>query len=309
MSQSSESIHKPPAQILVIGAFAAIYLIWGSTYLAILVAIRTIPPFLMLGIRFLIAGALLLAWCRLQGQKMPALHSLKHISLSGVLMLFGGTGAVVWVEQHIPTHMAAIIVATVPLWFVLLDRYQWKFHFTSKRIILGLLIGFGGVVLLFADTAMFNFSGNRMAVISFFVLLAGTMLWATGSLYAKYKEVQGSPAIKASIQLLAAGVATSVVALLSGDVQRVAWDLIALNSVLAMAYLILAGSLIGYMSYIWLLSFQKPSLVGTYAYVNPVVAVFLGWMILGEEITVQKILALVVIIFGVILVNLGKRTG
>jgi len=309
MSLSSESSHRPPAQILVIGAFAAIYLIWGSTYLAIYVAIKTIPPFLMVGTRFLIAGALLLGWCRWRGQKMPEYKSLRHISLSGILMLFGGTGAVVWVEQHIPTHMAAIIVATVPLWFVLLDKYQWKYHLSSRRIILGLLIGFAGVILLFADTTIFSFSGDRMKIISFFVLLVGTILWATGSLYSKYKDVQGSPAIKAAIQMLAAGVVTIIVALISGEHHRVDWDGISLDSVLAMLYLIFAGSLIGYMSYIWLLSIRKPSLVGTYAYVNPVVALLLGWLVASESINPQKVIALVVIICGVILVNIGKRTG
>lgn len=309
MSHSSvpTSHDQPPSQALVIAAFAAIYLLWGSTYVSIVIAIQTIPPFTMSGVRFIIAGALLYLWCRWRGQATPALKSLGHISFSGVLMLFCGTGAVVWVEQYIPSSLTAIIVATVPLWFILLDRYQWKYHLSSTRIIIGLLIGFAGVILLFADSSTFRLDGERMKVISFFVLLAGTIFWAIGSLYSKYKPVQGSPVIKAAIQMMAAGIVSILVAFLSGEHHRIVWDAISIKSILAVIYLIVAGSLLGYMSYIWLLSIRPPSLVGTYAYVNPVVALFLGWLIAGERINTQQVIALVIILCGVVMVNFSKK--
>ena len=303
----THSSHPAPSQLQVVLAFAAIYLLWGSTYVAIVIAIQTIPPFMMAGVRFIVAGVLLYLWCRIQGQTTPGIQSLTHISFSGILMLFGGTGAVVWVEQYLASSLTAIIVATVPLWFVLLDRYQWKYHLSGTRIIIGLLIGFAGVLLLFADRSTFNLGGDRMKVISFFVLLAGTIFWAIGSLYSKYKPVQGSPMIKAAIQMMAAGVVFIIVAWLAGEHHRVVLDAISLNSILAVAYLIVAGSLLGYLSYIWLLSIRPPSLVGTYAYVNPVVAIFLGWLIAAERINGQQVIALVIILAGVVLVNFSKK--
>ena len=303
----THSSHPAPSQLQVVLAFAAIYLLWGSTYVAIVIAIQTIPPFMMAGVRFIVAGVLLYLWCRIQGQTTPGIQSLTHISFSGILMLFGGTGAVVWVEQYLASSLTAIIVATVPLWFVLLDRYQWKYHLSGARIIIGLLIGFAGVLLLFADRSTFNLGGDRMKVISFFVLLAGTIFWAIGSLYSKYRPVQGSPMIKAAIQMMAAGVVLIVVAWLAGEHHRVVLDAISLNSILAVAYLIVAGSLLGYLSYIWLLSIRPPSLVGTYAYVNPVVAIFLGWLIAAERINGQQVIALVIILAGVVLVNFSKK--
>jgi drug/metabolite transporter (DMT)-like permease len=307
MLQSATNTTKDPSQLLVVAGFGAIYVLWGSTYVAIVIALETIPPFTMAGIRFIIAGVLLYFWCRLRGQPTPGLTSLGHISLSGTLMLFGGTGAVVWVEQYIPSSLTAIIVATVPLWFVLLDRYQWKYHLSSKRIIVGLLVGFAGVILLFGDKSTFTLGADKMKVISFFVLIAGTIFWAIGSLYSKYKPVQGSPAIKAAIQMMVAGFVSIFAAWITGEQHRMSMDAISVNSILAVSYLIVAGSLLGYMSYIWLLSIRPPSLVGTYAYVNPVVAIFLGWLIAGEHITAQQVIALMIILVGVVLVNFGKK--
>jgi len=299
--------HKEPSKTLIIAAFAALYIIWGSTYLAIVLAIKNIPPFLMAGTRFFVAGLALYIWCRLQGQATPPFNSVTKISFSGILMLFFGTGAVVWVEQYISSGLTAIIVATLPLWFVIIDKHQWKFHFSNKWIITGLLIGFGGVLMLFVDKKTISFSGDKMKVISFFVMILGTISWAIGSLYSKYKKVEGSTGMKASIQMMAAGLVSILVGLIIGEHYRVIWSNISWGSVLALLYLIVMGSLIGYMAYIWLLSVRPPSLVGTYAYVNPVVAVFLGWLIVHEEITRQQVIALVIILSGVLLVNFSKR--
>ena len=298
-------LHKGPSKALIIAAFAAIYIVWGSTYIAILFAIKNIPVFMMSGVRFFTAGFILLTWCRLQGQPVPKLNSITQISFSGILMLFFGTGAVAWVEQYIPSSLAAIIVATVPLWLVLIDKRQWSFHFSSKWFIIGLVIGFAGVLLLFADRNTFSFSGDKMKLVSFFVMIAGSVSWAIGSLFLKYKKIEGTPAMKAAIQMIAAGILFIIVSAVTRE--EVVWSNIPLSSILGLIYLIVMGSLLGYMAYIWLLTVRPPALVGTYAYVNPVVALLLGWLIVDEQITRHRVIALVVILIGVLLVNFPKE--
>jgi drug/metabolite transporter (DMT)-like permease len=300
-------IHKEPSKLMVAAAFLALYLIWGSTYLGIRIGIKTIPPFFLVGTRFLIAGIILYLWCLFKGEKAPSIKIFGTIGVGGILMLFMGNGAVSWAEQYLPSGIAAIIVATVPLWFVLLDKSQWKFYFSNKIIILGFLVGFAGVLLLFSGKGSTDFLGDKMKLISFFVLLAGTIAWATGSLYSKYKKVEASVTMKAAVQMLAAGVVSVLAGLAEGEQSRMSLSHISLQSINALLYLIIMGSLIGYMSYIWLLSVRPASLVGTYAYVNPVVAVFLGWMIANEQITIQQIIALVVILAGVLLVNFAPE--
>lgn len=300
-------MQKEPSKGLVIAAFAALYIIWGSTYLAILFALRDIPPFFLAGIRFFLAGVILYTWCRIKKQPVPDFTSFSRISFSGILMLFFGTGSLVWVEQYISSGLAAIIVATVPLWFVLLDKHQWKFHFNNKFIIIGLLIGFAGVIALFTgnkDSAVFS---GKMQWISFIVLMAGSILWVVGSLYAKYKPMEGSSGMKASIQMMAAGIVSLITGIISGEHNHFDWNNISLPALGGLLYLITFGSLIGFVAYAWLLSVKPPSLVGTYAYVNPVVAVFLGWLFANESISRQQIIALIIILAGVIMVNLTKE--
>lgn len=299
---------KNPSQALVITAFAALYTIWGSTYLAILIAIKSIPPFLMAGIRFLVAGLILYAWCRIKGEHTPNGRSLRHISFSGMLLLFVGNTGLVFAEQYLPTGLAAIMVAATPLWFVILDRRQWKFYFSNKKIILGLLIGFAGIVSLFAGKDNIDISADKMKLISFFVLFFGSICWATGTLYAKYQPSNGSTGMKASIQMLTAGILSMITGIGSGELQQFNWAGITHQSLIALAYLITFGSLIGYLSFVWLMSVRPPALVGTYAYVNPVVAVFLGWLIVHEPITWHQVLALLIILAGVIIVNFSKET-
>lgn len=292
---------------LIIAAFAAIYVIWGSTYIAMLLAIKSIPPLLMIGIRFVVAGLLLYFLARFRGERLPDKKSIGKLSLSGILMLFLGTGAVAWVEQYIDSGLAAIIVASVPLWFVLLDKRQWKYNFSNKWILVGLSIGFIGVLTLVADGKTFSLSGDRMKLISLFIMIGGTITWAVGSLFLKYQPAEGSAGMKAAIQMFAAGVSSSIAGLLMGEHHQADWGAISGSSIAAILYLIIFGSLIGYMAYVWLLSVRPASIVGTYAYVNPVVAVYLGWMILNEPITAQRMIALVIILSGVMLVTFTKK--
>lgn len=304
---SKAVIHKEPSKFLVLAAFTALYLIWGSTYLGIRIGIKTIPPFFLVGTRFLVAGTILYIWCLSKGERAPSSKTFGTIGLGGVLMLFMGNGAVSYAEQYLPSGIAAIIVATVPLWFVLLDRGQWKYYFSNKLIILGFLIGFAGVMLLFAGKGSTDFLEDKMKLIAFFVLLAGTVAWATGSLYSKYKKVEASVTMKAAVQMLAAGVVSVLAGFIGGEQNQMTLTHISWQSINALFYLIIMGSLIGYMSYIWLLSVRPASVVGTYAYVNPIVAVFLGWLIADEQITLQQIIALVVILAGVVMVNFAPE--
>jgi drug/metabolite transporter (DMT)-like permease len=298
---------KEPSKIVLVAAFAALFIVWGSTYLGIMIAIKSIPPFFMLGARFFVAGFLLYIYCLIKGEKTPSVKLFCTIGLGGVLMLFVGNGAVTWAEQYLPSGLAAIVVATVPLWFVLLDKKNWRFNFSNKLIVVGFITGFAGVLLLFAGKGTLDFDGNKLKLISFFVLITGTIGWAVGSLYSKYKEVDVSVTMKAAVQMLAAGIVALLTGVLTNEQEGFSVNNISLSSVFALLYLIIMGSLVTYMAYIWLLSVRPPSLVGTYAYVNPVVAVFLGWLVAGEAITNYQIIALVVILAGVILVNVAKE--
>ncbi|MBP7554983.1 MAG: EamA family transporter [Chitinophagaceae bacterium] len=304
---ASTPIQKQPSQAMVIAAFAALYIIWGSTYTAILIAIREIPPLLMAGIRFTVAGLLLYLYLRIiKRESTPGAGTIGKISVGGFLMLFIGTGSVAWVEQYISSGLAAIIVASTPLWFVLLDKREWKNNFSNKWVLMGLLIGFAGILTLFSDKDAFSFKGNEMKLISFFVLLTGTISWAVGSLYSKYKPITTSTGMKAAVQMMAAGCFAIIASAASGEFDKVSLQHITYASVLAIGYLVVMGSLVGYMAYIWLLNVRSATLVGTYAYVNPVVALFLGWLIAGEQINAQQITALTVILGGVILIALAK---
>jgi len=298
---------KRNPKALVIAAFAAVYLIWGSTYLAISIAVKTIPPFFMAGIRFLVAGFILLIWALLKGEKFPDTKSILKISLSGILLLVIGNASLGWVEQYIPSGLAAIIVATVPLWFVLLDKRQWKFYFSNRQIIFGLMIGFAGVVILFSGKSSADLFNDKMKLISLLVLMTGTISWTIGSLYSKYQKIQGSTLMKVSIQMLSASIVIFISSFALGEQKELSLNFITWKSIGALAYLIVMGSLVAYMAYMWLLSVRPASLVGTYAYVNPVVAVFLGWLIAKESISVEKIIGLVVVIAGLVIVNLSKE--
>ena len=295
------------SKALVVAAFAAVYIIWGSTYLAILLAIKSIPPFFMAGTRFLIAGLILLVWAFIKGESLPNKKSVLKISLAGILMLALGNALLAWVEQYIATGVAAILVATVPLWFVILDKKHWKYHFSNKQIIIGLVVGFAGIILLFAGKGSADLFNSKMKIISLVVLFVGTIGWTIGSLYSKYQNIQASTLMKVAIQMVAASIVIFIGGFAFNEqkgfaVRNVTWE-----SIGALAYLVIMGSLVAYMAYIWLLSIRPASVVGTYAYVNPVVAVFLGWLFAHEHINIQKLIGLFIIIAGLVIVNITKE--
>lgn len=293
--------------ILILLAFAAVYLIWGSTYLGIAIAIQSIPPMIMAGTRFILAGVILFSWCYFVNNDRAVIKDWKENSIAGALMIFGGNGAIVWVEQYLPTGLVAVAVASLPIWLAVLDRPNWRFTFSRLTPILGLLIGFIGVILLFSGGKRITLNDSPLAAISIPVLIAGNISWAAGTLYSKTIRSATPIFLRVSIQMIMGGLLYAVAAGISGEFSSLNISAMQTNSLLAVVYLILCGSLIGYVAYIWLLSKRPASQVGTFAYVNPAVAVLLGWIILNEEITVYTIVSLIIILSGVVLINLSYK--
>ena len=290
----------------IILAFSAIYIIWGSTYLAILFVIEDIPPLLMSGLRFLVAGIILYGWCLWKGEKIPDYSSFLKNSVCGILMLFGGTGAVAWSEQYISSGLAAVIVTTEPFWFILLDKKKWSFYFSNKLIILGLLLGFAGVLLLISVDPNLS-SGNvdnSKTVLGVVVIIAGGIAWAAGSLFSKYKPTGNSLLMNAAVQLIVAGLFSFIVSVFSGETRHFDFTAVQTKAWLALLYLVIAGSLITYLCYLWLLKVRPAAQVSSYVYVNPVVAVLLGAIFVGEKISPLQVIALMIILSGVLLVNM-----
>lgn len=280
-------------------AFLAIYLIWGSTYLAIRFAIETLPPFLMAGTRFLIAGAVLYAWMRLRGTPRPQGFQWRNTAIVGGLMLLGGNGGVVWSEQLVPSGLAAVLIATTPLWMVLLG-WLWRGARPSRRVVIGLTLGFSGVVLLVGPGAL-NGQGP-IAPLGAAVLILAALSWATGSLFAQRARLPAASLLATAMEMLAGGALLLIAGLVTGEWVRVDLSAVSMRSLLALVYLILFGSLVGFSAYTWLLRVTTIARASTYAYVNPVVAVFLGWALAGETLTLPTLLATAVIVAGVMLI-------
>ena len=292
---------------MVVLAFATVYIVWGSTYFFIQRAIESIPALMMGSIRFLIAGLILLGWCLIKKEKIWNPEQIKAAAVSGLLMLFIGNGAVIWAEQSLPSSLVAVLVSSSPIWFVVLDKPKWKENFRSKSVLTGLAIGFIGVFLLFSErvSAALGSSTQSAQVIGLIILVIGSMAWAGGSLYSKYKS-SGSGTASTAWQMLAAGLA-----FLPGSFLNKEWNGFDLSAVstsawLSLAYLITFGSLIGYSAYVWLLQVRPATQVSTYAYVNPVVAVLLGVFFAGEHMSWIQVIGLSVILISVLLINLAN---
>ncbi|MGZ4049592.1 MAG: EamA family transporter, partial [Bacteroidia bacterium] len=255
-----------------------------------------------------IAGALMLGWTLLKGENVFVIKDIKHAAVSGFLMLTVGTGAVIWVEQYLPSAMVAIMVSSGPIWFILLDKPMWAKNFRSKATIVGLILGFAGVILLFSEKIIdaFSTAGNRHELEGIAILIIGSMAWAGGSLYSKYKSTGGSVLVNSGWQIFAAGVAFIPGSLLRGEVQQLNWSAISTSAWLSVAYLIFFGSIAAFSAYVWLLQVRPAMQVSTHAYVNPVVAVLLGVFFANEHISLLQILGLVTILGSVSIINLVK---
>lgn len=291
---------RPTTTRLVL-AFAAVYLIWGSTYLAIRWAIETMPPLGMAAIRFVIAGSLMFAWARWRGAELPTRRQWRDAAISGTLLLAGGNGAVVVAEQWVPSGLTALLVASVPLWLVVLDTSFGSRVRPSRRTTLGLAGGFVGVAALAGSPGVG--AGGVQELLGALLVLGGSASWAIGSLYSRYAKLPARPRMLVAMQMLTGGVALAALSLAFGEASGFDPAAVSTRSLLALVYLIVAGALVGYAAYIWLLTVVSPPRVGTYAYVNPVVAMLLGWAAADEPLTFRSLLAAAIILGSVIVIT------
>lgn len=298
---------KPPSSFLVVLAFATVYLVWGSTYFFIQKAVHEIPPLIVGAFRFLAAGLLMLVWCLIRKEHIWNWSQIKPAAISGLLLLLIGNGAVIWAEKFLASSLVAVLVSAAPLWFVLLERPKWKENLTNRKTILGLIIGFIGVVLLFSEQTVKALAtpGASSQVIGLVVLILASISWAGGSLYSKYKAT-GSAVVNSTWQMLAAGIAFLPFSFISGEWSTFHWSDVSAGAWLSLLYLVIMGSLVAYSAYVWLLNVRPATQVSTYAYVNPVVAVLLGIFFAGEHMSLLQLTGLAVILTSVLLINLGK---
>jgi drug/metabolite transporter (DMT)-like permease len=298
----TDNAHK----LRVIIAFAAIYLIWGSTFYAVSIALKSFPPFLLSALRLLIAGSALLSICIFNRERIPSMADIAKNSMCGIVMFVGGIVAVVWAQQYLSSSMASIIITT-PFWCVVLDKRQWNFYFSSKWIVAGLITGLVGVILLLGwRNGQPGGIKNSMEVISILMMILGSCLWVVGALYLKYNPTATSSFVGTSIQLLAAGIFCTVISTFNEEPQHIIIREIRSDSVFALLYLAIVSSLITFMAFIWLIKIKPPAIVSTYSYVNPVVAVLLGWGLGNEQISALQVVALIIILSGILLVNIPR---
>lgn len=300
------TITAPPApsRAKLIAGFLIIYVVWGSTYLAIRWGVATIPPFVLGAVRFLIAGSLLYAFTRWRGAPAPNALQWRNSAIIGALLLFVGNGAVSWASQRVPSSMASLLVATVPLWLVLCETAQGKRAGAAQW--LGVGIGLVGVGLLVMP-ANGQWSNAAVDPVGGIALVLGSLSWTIGSLFSRTAVLARPAALAISMQMLVGGALLAILSIVSGELSHMDRAAISLTSLMSLLYLIVFGSLIGFSTYMWLLSVASPAAVGTYAYVNPLVAVLLGVVLAGERLPPQAVVAMLVIVGGVAMVSLGER--
>jgi drug/metabolite transporter (DMT)-like permease len=299
-----KSVARPSAA-MVLAAFAALYVIWGSTYLAIRIAIESLPPLLMAGARFLLAGTLLYAIMRFRGEPAPTRRQWGSTALIGMLLLMFGNGGVTMAERTVPTGVAALLVAMVPMWMVLLEWLRPGGTRPAGRTILGLVIGFVGMVLLVGPSGFAG--GDRVDPVGASFVLVGALAWAAGSIWSRRAPLPESALLATGMEMVCGGVWLLLAGTVTGEWGAVHPSAFTLQSVLALLYLVIFGSLIGFTAYIWLLGVSTPARVSTYAYVNPLVAVLLGWALLDEPLNARILGAAAIIVAAVAVITLGKR--
>ncbi|NUY79532.1 EamA family transporter [Flavobacterium sp. MAH-1] len=309
------SLIKNKFAFTVFLAFAGIYVIWGSTFLAISYGLTGFPPFLLSGLRFFGAGLILFLWRKSKSDTSGTFSDWRKNAFTGILILTGGTGLVAWGEQFVTSTEAAIAIATGPFWFIALDRKNWGYYFSNKFITGGLAIGFAGLVLFLKGSMSSTVSeaSGGLRLIAFLVLALSSVSWVLGSLYSKNNPAGNSTFMNIAQQLLVAGFASFVISGLRGEWAQFSVSEVPTNAILGLLFLIFFGSIAAYVSYIWLLTVKDPVLVSTHTYINPIVAVVIGWILANESITSIQFAGLAIILFGVLLTNsarykIGKRS-
>ena len=298
----------PKSRVRLLTAFAAVYLIWGSTYLAIRFAIETIPPFLMAGFRFLLAGAVMYWLVRLRGAgaSRPTGRQWVWAAVVGALLLLGGNGGVVWAEQTVPSGLAALLVATEPLWVVLIDWVRPGGVRPLRGEVVGLLLGFTGVAVLITPAGLFG-AAFEVDLVGAAVLVFAAFAWAAGSVVARQAPAHESSFVATAMKMLTGGVLLVVAGTITGEWARLDVAAITPRSWFALAYLVVFGALIGFTAYVWLLKNTTLARASTYAYVNPIVAVMLGWMLAAEPLNSRVMVAAGIIVSGVVIVVRSHR--
>lgn len=299
-----EPASSSPPLLLVAAAFTVVYLVWGSTYLAIRFAIETMPPFLMAGARYFSAGVLLFVVTRLRHSGPIEAAHWRAAAIVGTLMLLGGNGLVCWAEQVVPSGLAALLIATVPLWLVVLDWLRHQGPRPTRRIVVGLMAGLSGVAIPVGPS---NLGGERINFFGAAALLMACLFWSLGSLHSRRAKLPASPFVSTAMQMLAGGAALLLVGTLTGEWASVDVGAVSFKSVLALAYLSVFGSILALTAYTWLLRVATAARVGTYAYVNPVVAMFLGYALADEPLSPRILTAAVVILGAVVLITSSKQ--
>ena len=301
--RNSHSISMKGSKSLIVIALLSVYLFWGGTYLGMKFAIETIPPFLMAGIRFSIAGWILYIVYRMKGVKRPAFQEWKNAGIVGALLLLGGNGVVALAEQQVPSWIASVLIATVPLWITVFGYLSGDKR-PNIGSAFGIVLGLCGICILVwnsKETASQRNIGGVLAIIF------SSISWSAGSIYSRKAKLPSAPLLSTGMQMIIGGALLLIVAGLHGDYARFEIGQVSSHSFMALGYLVIFGSLIGYTAYIWLLKNAEPSIVSTYAFVNPMVAVFLGWLFAGEKIGANAFLAAIAIIAAIIIITLSRK--
>lgn len=281
-------------------AYTVVCIVWGSTYLAIRIGVNDLPPALFAGIRFLLAGGLMMAYVKLKKLAMPdSLKDIRIIATVGLFLLFGGNGMVVWSEQYIPSGLTALIISIVPLYVAILDMIFPGGTTMGWKGWTGLLVGFAGVGLLVLPGAGLQSTDLR----GLLGVMAGAFLWAAGSLYSARNKVSGSMLAISALEMLAAGAALTLTGIAAGEAAHFH---LTVKGAGALAYLIFFGSILGFSCFVYILKVMPPAKASTYSYINPVVAIFLGWLILNESVTARDIAGAVIILAGVVMVQTAR---
>jgi|SRR5450432_557060 len=301
-SPAKPALHSP--WILVVLAFLAIHLVWGSTYLAIRFAVETIPPLITVGVRQFTAGSLLLLWCLFKGER-PTWRQWRASAIIGVFFFLIGHGTLHWAEQKVPSGLCAVIIASEPMWVYLMyaaAERKWRMNGTLGG---GLILGLVGVGLLFRGETVRSAPGILIAAVA---VLIGAISWSVGIVYSRRSQLSGNPVLLSAMSLVSGGGMLLIASVLFGEWGRVSWAAISPRSLWALAYLIVFGSIVAFTAYNWLLERYSPTFVATHTYVNPVVAVLLGWWLAGEKVTLSMGVAAAMILAAILLVERGGRS-
>ncbi len=294
----------PKENIRAYLAWVAICLIWGTTYLAIRIGVHDFPPVLFAGFRWLIAGPILIIILKLRGYKLPALKDIKHLAVVGILLLGFGNGLVVFAEQWVPSGLTALLISTDPLWIVGIESLLPGGPRLNLKIVVGVLLGLAGVILIFGS----NLSAilNTQYLVGVIGLMLCVLCWSCGTLYSKYKKVSVHPLMGAAVEMAIAGICLTLVGLIIGESSNLH---LTQNGVFSFLYLLVFGSFIAYVSYIYAVANLPVSFVSTYAYINPIIALFLGWLILDEKLNYTIMIGAIIILIGVYIVKMGSDRG